>query len=108
MERLRLVLCALFGCPMVIDYCFGYVTCARCHRQHGDTLMGSFEMGGYVVKGHACAECTKLWSQLSWHEKILVGGKAKVLHDEKAEILERIRAKEPQLAETLESLDATE
>lgn len=94
-ERLKLALCAVFGCPMVVTECWGYVTCARCKRQIGDALGGSCpDMADFVLVGHACDGCLKNWGTLFWHEKLMVGGKAKALErtPDLQEVLEQIRA----------------
>lgn len=103
------IMCALWGCPRVVHYCFGYVTCARCDRQLADTLTGSsFILEPHVIVGHGCSGCAKKWDQLRWLEKVLVPSKEHCLRDEKAEILAQIRKSSPTMAATLESLDAKE
>ncbi len=70
----KMILCSIFGHPRVVDYCFGYQTCARCDFQLGDSLGGvGIDAREYVVKGHDCKKCRKNWKRLKVHEKIGVG-----------------------------------
>ncbi|MEE9128099.1 MAG: hypothetical protein V3U11_13265 [Planctomycetota bacterium] len=103
------IVCALWGCPRVVTYCWGYVNCARCKRQLADTLGGgTHHLQSFVIVGHGCSGCTEKWDQLRWLEKVLVPSKEHCLRDEKAEVLAKIRESSPTMAATLESLDAKE
>jgi len=61
------VFCALFGHARVYTTCFGYVSCARCRQQLGDTLAGSFSDAGGVSCD--CTECQRAWANLKWVER---------------------------------------
>ena len=70
MDKLKAVLCALFGHPPVVTYCFGYLNCARCRAQVGDTLGGLDNMHGLIVLHHKdCEECAKV--KLRWIDRLL-------------------------------------
>lgn len=70
-ERNRIA-CALIGHSRIVTYCFGYVSCARCGDQIGDTLGGMTDLGENVVVGHACDICRANYEKLSWQDKLFV------------------------------------
>ena len=70
-ERNRIT-CALIGHSRIVTYCFGYVSCARCGDQIGDTLGGMTDLGENVVVGHACDICRANYEKLSWQDKLFV------------------------------------
>ena len=70
-ERNRIT-CALIGHSRIVTYCFGYVSCARCGDQIGDTLGGMASLEHSVVVGHACDICRANYEKLSWQDKLFV------------------------------------
>ena len=69
MKRLRAVFCALFGHARVYEMCIGYVHCARCGAQVGDTIAGVFmDKGGVSCP---CTECEAAWKRLPWLDRFL-------------------------------------
>lgn len=74
----RSVTCSLIGHSRVISMCFGYVSCARCEDQIGDTLGGSFDTANRVVVGHRaknnrpCPTCKKAYKKLDWRDKLFL------------------------------------
>jgi hypothetical protein len=71
MEKVRKVICVLFGHPPVVRYCFGEVTCHRCHEYLGDTLGGVYDLKGQVIAEHECDECCEAEKKLTWKDKFL-------------------------------------
>jgi len=74
-SKLMSIFCVLFGHAKVVSKCFGYVSCARCGTQIGDTLAGVFDLEKYVIKGHNCDVCDENWSNLKIRERVFCGGK---------------------------------
>lgn len=70
-ERNRIT-CALIGHSRIVTYCFGYVSCARCGDQIGDTLGGMTNLENSVVVGHACDICRANYEKLGWQDKLFV------------------------------------
>lgn len=70
-ERNRIT-CALIGHSRIVTYCFGYVSCARCGDQIGDTLGGMTDLENSVVVGHACDICRANYEKLGWQDKLFV------------------------------------
>ncbi len=70
-ERNRIT-CALIGHSRIVTYCFGYVSCARCGDQIGDTLGGMTSLEHSVVVGHACDICRANYQKLDWQDKLFV------------------------------------
>lgn len=70
-ERNRIT-CALIGHSRIVTYCFGYISCARCGDQIGDTLGGMTSLENSVVVGHACDICQANYEKLSWQDKLFV------------------------------------
>lgn len=73
----RSVTCSLVGHSRVISMCFGYVSCARCEDQIGDTLGGSFDTSNHVVVGHrnagrVCKTCRAAYKKLDWRDKLFL------------------------------------
>lgn len=62
------IACAVHGHPRVKTACFGYISCARCDAQVGDTLGGSYDTSEDVIVGHDCAACRKNARQLTRKE----------------------------------------
>jgi hypothetical protein len=77
-EKKRDVVCALIGHSDIITMCFGYVNCARCGAQIGDTLGGSSDISGCVVVGRhrrdkrICRSCKKNFKKMDWKDKYLL------------------------------------
>ena len=71
MEKLKHVFCALFGHSNIITTFFGYVYCARCGDQIGDSLGGYYENTGAVIIGHNCPKCKANYAKLTWRDKFL-------------------------------------
>ena len=71
MEKLKAVICALFGHSRIITQCFGYIHCARCEAQIGDTLAGSFDTKKCVLLYHDCETCREAAKTLTWHDRLL-------------------------------------
>lgn len=65
------IICALIGHSAIETYCFGYVNCARCGCQTGDTL-GGIPHNIKVMVGHNCENCENEFNKLGWEHKLLV------------------------------------
>ena len=70
-ERNR-VTCALIGHSRIVTMCLGYVSCARCGDQIGDTIGGTTDLGENVVAGHNCDTCRENYTKLTWADKLFV------------------------------------
>lgn len=64
------IVCALIGHSNILTGCFGYISCARCEAQVGDTLAGSYWNADAVVVGHDCADCRKNAKRLTWRDTL--------------------------------------
>lgn len=64
------IVCALIGHSRIVSMCFGYVSCARCATQIGDTLGGCFDLTESVIVGHKCSVCTANFEKLDWADKV--------------------------------------
>ncbi len=72
MQKIRAILCALFGHPRYVGVVFFYVHCARCNTEVGDRLLQGYDLTDHVVTNHPdCDNCRKNYKKLKWHEKIL-------------------------------------
>jgi len=71
MEKLKAIFCIFFGHSNIIETCFGYVHCARCDAQIGDTLAGCYSNTKAVIVGHNCKECKENYKKLTWKDKFL-------------------------------------
>lgn len=69
-EQRNSIVCRLIGHSKIVTLCFGYVNCARCEDQIGDTLGGSTELKENVVVGHDCPTCRENFSKLGWKDKL--------------------------------------
>ena len=89
-EKKRDVVCALVGHSGIITLCFGYVNCARCGAQIGDTLGGSSDIsnctivGKHTRNGRVCRSCKKNYQTMTWRDKYLL------LKDKEAELFESL------------------
>lgn len=71
MKKIKAIFCVLFGHSDIITMCFGYVSCARCEDQIGDTLAGVYPTNKCVVVGHNCPTCRENYKRLTWRDKFL-------------------------------------
>ncbi len=62
------VICALVGHSRIVEACFGYISCARCKAQIGDTLAGCFDARDCVIVGHDCPTCRENRAKLTWRD----------------------------------------
>jgi len=67
---IKLIICAALGHSKIVTSCFGYICCARCDTQLGDTLGGCYSIRDIVIVGHACDTCRTNYAKLSWKDKI--------------------------------------
>lgn len=67
----RSMVCAMVGHSRIITTCFGYVYCARCEAQVGDTLAGAKDLREAVIVGHACPTCHENAKALTWQDTLL-------------------------------------
>lgn len=72
LEQKRSIYCVMHGHSKIISMCFGYVSCARCETQIGDTLGGCFDTSDAVVVDHDCAICRKNLKNLKPKDTTLV------------------------------------
>ncbi|RQZ89920.1 hypothetical protein DF053_08735 [Burkholderia cepacia] len=70
-ETRKRMTCALVGHSRIVTTCFGYVYCARCDDQIGDTLGGIFNLDVYVIVGHACPTCRDNFERMNWRDTLL-------------------------------------
>lgn len=68
-QRDKLV-CLLVGHSRIVEYCFGYVYCARCGGQLGDMLGGSYDAMSKVIVNHECHHCAENYNKLTWRDKL--------------------------------------
>lgn len=66
------VACTLIGHSNIIETCFGYVHCARCGDQIGDTLAGAYRNDRAVIIGHDCSICRDNATRLTWQDKLFI------------------------------------
>jgi hypothetical protein len=62
------IVCALIGHSKIVTSCFGYINCARCQEQLGDTLGGCYELKDHVIVGHDCKSCRSNYKGLGWKD----------------------------------------
>lgn len=65
-ETQKKMVCALVGHSKIVEMCIGYVHCARCGAQIGDTLSGIWDAETAVIVGHDCVTCHKNFAALDW------------------------------------------
>ena len=71
--RLRYMACAMLGHSRISTSFFGYIYCARCHEQVGDSLGGAdtaFVDFRHLREG-SCNTCEGRRGQLVWRDKWL-------------------------------------
>ena len=71
LDKIKAVFCALFRHSHIQESCFGYVSCARCGTQLGDTLAGSYSDPLVVGVACACDVCANNWSKMTWVDRFL-------------------------------------
>lgn len=64
------IACALIGHSNIIETCIGYVHCARCGAQIGDSLGGVYSNENAVIVGHNCETCRENYRTLTWQDKL--------------------------------------
>lgn len=70
-SQLRTMLCAVLGHPPVVTTFFGYINCARCGEQVGDSLGGANTAKNRMVVGHKCEMCDAIRKGLTPDQKLL-------------------------------------
>lgn len=70
-EQRKSITCSLLGHSHITTGCWGYVYCARCGAQVGDTLGDCFYDPLEVRVGHNCPVCRANYKKLGWESKIL-------------------------------------
>jgi len=71
--RIKGIVCQLIGHSRIVELCFGYVSCARCGDQIGDTLGGTYDLSDKIVVGHNCETCRANYAKLNWQDRFMVG-----------------------------------
>jgi len=72
MDKIRAMVCVLFGHSNIQETCFGYFNCARCGDQVGDTLGSIYPNAvNVVIVGHNCKKCKANYKKLTWKDKFL-------------------------------------
>src|SRR5690606_34828596 len=69
--RIKGIVCQLIGHSNIIESCFGYIHCARCGDQIGDTLGGVYSNSKAVIVGHNCETCRTNYESLGWEDRFL-------------------------------------
>ena len=68
----RNMVCAMVGHSRIVSLGFlGYVYCARCGDQIGDTLAGIFDTSKSVVMHHNCDTCRANYEECDWRDKLM-------------------------------------
>lgn len=70
-EQAKAVVCALIGHSRIVTTCFGYIYCARCDAQIGDSLGGASTTKDNVIVGHACPICEANFVKCDWHDTFM-------------------------------------
>jgi hypothetical protein len=81
-DQKKSVTCSLIGHSNILDSFFGYVSCARCGAQLGDTLGGSYRNDKAVFLGHECDECKSNYDKLTWKDKIFAPERKEIFPSE--------------------------
>jgi len=71
-EAKKRIVCALIGHSLIVTNCMGYVHCARCEEQLGDTLARIYDDSDNVIVDHECDTCRTNWGKLTWIDKYMV------------------------------------
>lgn len=69
-EQRNSVVCSIIGHSRIITTFFGYIYCARCNAQIGDSLGGYFDGSKHVIVGHNCEACRENFKSLTWQDKL--------------------------------------
>ncbi len=64
------IICSLIGHSNIVEGCFGYVHCARCEAQLGDTLAGCYTNEHAAIVGHDCETCRENYAKMGWRDKL--------------------------------------
>ena len=73
-EQRNAVVCALIGHSVIREGCCGYIYCARCGAQVGDSLGSIYHPPeNQVLVGCDCQECWSNYETLDWKDKLFVG-----------------------------------
>ena len=70
-ETAKSVVCALIGHSRIVETCFGYIHCARCGAQIGDSLGGASSTKENVIVGHACDTCRENFTKCDWRDTFM-------------------------------------
>ena len=70
-EQRKEAACSLIGHSRIITQFFGYIYCARCSAQIGDSLGGYFDGSKSVIVGHDCDTCRENAKTLTWQDTFL-------------------------------------
>lgn len=70
-DRLRNLVCAVFRHSNLEDSCWGYVSCARCGAQLGDTLAGCYSNSRQVGISCDCTACRENLKRLTFIDTFL-------------------------------------
>lgn len=70
-EQAKAVVCALAGHSKIVTACMGYIYCARCEAQIGDSLDGASSTGDNVIVGHACPTCEENFAKCDWRDTFM-------------------------------------
>lgn len=70
-EQARRVVCALSRHSRIVTTCMGYIYCARCEDQIGDSLGGAGSTANAVIVGHDCDSCRENAKSLTWQDTFL-------------------------------------
>ena len=71
MNKVKKMLCIWMGHSNVLEGCFGYMSCARCGEQLGDSLGGAYRNSRCAIVGHNCKTCRANYKKLTWRDKLL-------------------------------------
>lgn len=77
-EQRNEIICSFIGHSNILTGCFGYMSCARCNAQIGDTIGGSYSNDKAVIVGHNCDVCQSNFKKLTWQDKLYVVNPFKV------------------------------
>ncbi|TGV15794.1 hypothetical protein EN816_00650 [Mesorhizobium sp. M8A.F.Ca.ET.173.01.1.1] len=69
-EQRNSIVCALIGHSNIVTTFFGYVYCARCTDQIGDSLGSYYNNPDVVIVGHDCDICRANAKRLRWQDTV--------------------------------------
>lgn len=70
-DKAKAVICALVGHSRIVHTCMGYIYCARCDAQIGDSLAGASTAADNVIVGHACDKCRENFAKCNWRDTLM-------------------------------------